>query len=101
MICMQPDEGMLSERTLCTRTVSRAGCSGRKTNIVRVVVNVVKTRREKERGSGREGDKRNSNEARLVHSKGEKRRAQVTKQKLQQKQQNVKVTAKEQQKMSR
>lgn len=33
---------------------SQAGCSGRKTNIVRVVVNVVKTRRERETGRERE-----------------------------------------------
>lgn len=60
MICMQPDEGMLSERTSvhphCEhgQCQCRAGCSGRKTNIVRVVVNVVKTRRERETGRERE-----------------------------------------------
>lgn len=46
---------MLSERTSvhphCEhgQCQCRAGCSGRKTNIVRVVVNVVKTRRDRER----------------------------------------------------
>lgn len=36
-------------KDLCAPAQRRAGCSGRKTNIVRVVVNVVKSQREKER----------------------------------------------------